>query len=197
MNLIIAMFFIASSAKMMISSFELDNPKSLEEAVIEPAKFSSVTKHNFNVNIENSPSTLYSNIKSHILQSGIDDNALNTIAQEIYLAKGIDSATIRHLRWDLKITPDIGTLSIYSIRADVSGEFANMDIRHISVYQEIPALYETKKSCSSGNRRYGLFGPRTQSCNEYQIRRGLYGHEVDIINNILFSKVLEATNLLE
>lgn len=127
-----------------------------------------------------------------------DQNFLQTIGKEITFAIGLNNADLYHLRWTLHIQPSVGVLKAFSINVKINKMNVNMFVNSISLTQQIPKTYDTRQHCArTGNRRYGLVGPRSMECNTYFVEHDLTSDEISRVQRRLTDKMHELMGSLE
>lgn len=126
--------------------------------------------------------------------STFDSNSLNKIAQEILLTATVNVNSFQTVKWDLTITPQVGTLKVVSLRADTKNLSVHFYGSLIQVTQSIPPVYNSQQVCSnSGHRKYGVAGPRSRKCHTVTTPRGLTPAEVQQVANALLAQIPVAT----
>lgn len=134
--------------------------------------------------------------KNEFMKTTMSPDQLKQMANEISLSLGIN-CIVRQLRWDFTITPSVGILNVIGVHADINGFNVDIKVGAVRLEQKIPALYETKQQCSrTGPRRYGIAGPRSLECYNYNVQRGLNDGEIKEVLSALNSKVSNAQALI-
>jgi hypothetical protein len=160
---------------------------------LSPVQVGAPIEYNFGVDIatQKQDSTALVTTFAH---SGIIIPAedMNKIASDIILAMEIDGSIVKHRKWHVSITQNIGTILMYAIQATISEHRISIVGHNQLLTQHIPTMYETHEQCQrSGRRRYGIAGPRRNVCHTYTVQRGLYPEEINQIQNALTSKASE------
>ncbi|AYV76183.1 MAG: hypothetical protein Terrestrivirus5_5 [Terrestrivirus sp.] len=182
-------------------SFESDNmrivwkrPFSLDPVIVHPVK-----KYNFTFNRK--PEIISTDISLTIRQNGFDeisDIQMEQISTEIMLAwvTGINT-NVKTIRWDFTVNNDQGFLHVVAINAAISNNQVKMTGGSITLEQKLPAMYNTEQKCArTGDRKYGVAGPRKNECQNHDVKRSLNPDELLQVNNALTSKLVQAMMLL-
>ena len=170
------------------------NAMSLESVVVSPVvNFESyfvVPTHDGNC-----AGLIVNNINNNLVSSQFADlpqDFINKISNEISLAIGLPDTNIHHMRWELSITPQVGSLKIFSVNAQINGNNVHVNGRMLNLVQPIPPFYEPKQVCArSGSRRFGIAGPRAMECYIHNVARGINQNEINHITNVLINKANE------
>lgn len=136
-----------------------------------------------------SKDTVASEIKSSKI-GDISNDILDTIVNEISLVVGMNDVGIQHMRWEFEHTSKLGTLIIYKFEAQVNQYEVNIKSKILKLEQDIPTYYDVVHHCAkTGERRYGLFGPRSTECYDYYVERNPNAEEIAKINQKLLDKL--------
>jgi|LakMenEpi03Aug12_release.lakeMendotaPanAssembly.Ray.scaffolds.fasta_scaffold99465_1 hypothetical protein len=139
---------------------------------------------------------------SGIVQSHYDSivqiygkDATDRIIQEVsYMAKNSD---YRSEKWTLQIDRDNGVLEVFVLIAHVGSDSIKFSGGRGIITQPIPPVFDTKQVCArTGNRKYGIAGPRTEECHTITIGRGLNSYEIDLVQKNLMNYAISAENQL-
>jgi hypothetical protein len=156
--------------------------KRLEPVIIHPIK-----KYDFTLE----KSSFETSLKNYI--SDIDNLNLNQIIKEIYLSYG----SVKTIKWEFNINNNQGILKVFSLNALITDNNIHLTGGSIILEQKIPYIAKQEQQCArTGERRYGVAGPRSLECNYYDIARALNGDELLSINQALMAKLPEAINRL-
>ena len=169
---------------------------------LDPVTISPVIVNEINFKVEDCNSDVIITMILQKLSSDFNelsrDFVLRSVAKDISLAIGIPNNQLHHMRWELMIDSNFGILKIFSIDADINIFDVKMIGKYTKLQQYIPTQYETIEKCShSGNRRYGLFGPRGRECYTHTVSRALSPNEISQVNQNLLSRVSDVKLLMK
>jgi hypothetical protein len=122
---------------------------------------------------------------------GNDDT--HRIIQEVsYMAK---NSNYRSEKWTLKIDRGIGVLEVFVLVAHVEMDTIKFFGGRGVITQLIPPVYSSNTVCArTGNRKYGICGPRTEECNTITFERELNSYEIDLVQKNLLDYVVLVEN---
>jgi hypothetical protein len=183
------------------ASFESDNmrivwnkPFSLDPVIVHPVK-----KYNFTFNKKSE--IISTDISATIRQNGLDEISemqVQQISTEIMLAwiTGINT-NVKTIRWDFTVNNDKGILHVVGINAAISNNQVQITGGSVTLEQKLPAMYNSEQKCArTGERKYGIAGPRKNECQNHDVQRSLNNDELLQVNNALTSKLVQAMMLL-
>lgn len=169
-----------------------------EQLKLEPITISPIEKFEYQFTYQSNDITnIFSQIPIGFDIYNNDNNYLQIISKEIILAIRM-TTEVRHMKWDLTIKTNLGTLNVYSINAYINNLNIKLDLKHVKIVQNIPDRFETKYHCAkTGSRSFIIAGPRETECYAYQAKRELNVDEINKINQILLSNVPHAMLLIK
>jgi hypothetical protein len=124
---------------------------------------------------------------------GISISETNNILNKIqYLTSNGKYET---MQWTFTITKNLGKLSFINIFAKSDNGKIYVSGSEKEYSTTIPKLTEKKTTCArTGNRKFGVAGPRSMECNDVIVERGITLDEIEEVQNFL---IKSATNNME
>lgn len=176
----------------------IQKQENTELVLKSPPTISVVHRYNNEVSVVKTEDAFVKDMTSAInVGNFVGQDAANTIAQEIYLTQESLSGdhTAAHVVKDWKLTVAIGQseLKVMELRANISKNSVKLQGGVAAITQAVPKLYDRHEHCArTGNRKYGIAGPRTRECSVSYPERGLRQNEIDLIRNVLNAQVQSA-----
>ena len=129
--------------------------------------------------------------KSNELVAGtLDDSHYQQIMNQIAISSDVNGGFSKSMQWEFKITRDQGILRIIDIEANVKNGIVTMYIDGTQLTVSIPTMYENHRTCArTGNRKYGVCGPRTNVCHDNYVVRGLNSDEIRQVSDHLVKSI--------
>ena len=159
---------------------------------------SAAVSHNFNyqVAIGESIPSLTQKIANIQPALGFQDaKYLQQIGGDLkFHIDAMQTTPYRSLTWSLKINTRLGVLRVIQITATLQANTKTLNIngKYVEVTQQIPAVFNVTRVCHKGKRKYGLFGPRKEHCNNVSTPRGLNAQEIAQVNQNLMKMLSQA-----
>lgn len=171
---------------------------------LQPTSVSAVASHAFSFDIDihnNNAQTITALVNQNIHGSQLADltqQFISYIADEISLTIGMDNTHIRHIHWKLNITPSFGSLRMFGLVAHINGNNVQIVGKKLDLWQPIPDVYDQQQVCArTGSRKFGVVGQRKMKCYTHDVKRGLNGHEIQLVTNKLIEKANEVQYQIE
>ena len=166
---------------------------------LPPASISAVVSKDFYYQVADgdTPQSFTSKISNIQPALGFADaKYLEQIGGDLkFHVDAMQTTPYRSLTWSLKINRALGVLRVIQITANLNAATKGLTIigKYVEVHQSIPAVFNVQRVCHKGGRKYGLFGPRKEHCNNVSTPRGLNGQEIAQVNQALVNMIPKAT----
>lgn len=134
---------------------------------------------------------------NELVASALSDSHYQQIINQIAISSNVDGGISRSLQWQFEITGNHGNLRIIAIEAFIRYGLVTLYIDATQLSVLIPTQYDNIRHCArTGNRKYGLAGPRTNVCNDNYVARGLYPDEIQQVSDHLIKSIPKRAKII-